>query len=53
MHPNSVLFRRAPQYVIYHEVVETTKPFMRDVTVIEARWLTDLAPHFYELKPGR
>ena len=46
-HPNSVLYKRSPQYVIYHEVVETTKAFMRDVSVIEARWLTDIAPHFY------
>jgi ATP-dependent RNA helicase DDX35 len=48
-HPNSVLYKRSPQYVVYHEVVETTKPYMRDVSVIEARWLTDLAPHYYKV----
>ncbi|KAJ3165388.1 ATPdependent RNA helicase [Geranomyces variabilis] len=53
IHPNSVLFKRAPAWVIYHEVVETTKPFMRDLTVIEPEWLTELAPHFYELKTAR
>ena len=52
IHPNSVLYKRTPKYVLYHEVVETTKPFMRDVSVIEARWLTDLAPHYYKvIKP--
>jgi hypothetical protein len=29
-------------------VVETNKCYMRDVTVIEPSWLTELAPHFYE-----
>ncbi|KAI8922517.1 P-loop containing nucleoside triphosphate hydrolase protein [Powellomyces hirtus] len=53
IHPNSVLFRRAPSWVVFHEVVETTKPFMRDLTVIEPEWLTELAPHFYEQKAAR
>lgn len=37
VHPSSVLFNRAPPsgYVIFHEVVETSKRFMRDLTVIE------------------
>ncbi|KAJ3271239.1 ATPdependent RNA helicase, partial [Borealophlyctis nickersoniae] len=50
IHPNSVLIRRSPAWVVFHEVVETTKPYMRDVTVIEPEWLTELAPHYYELR---
>ncbi|KAJ3145964.1 ATPdependent RNA helicase [Geranomyces michiganensis] len=53
IHPNSVLFKRAPEWVVFHEVVETTKPFMRDLTVIEPGWLTEIAPHFYEMKAVR
>ncbi|TPX44185.1 hypothetical protein SeMB42_g03260 [Synchytrium endobioticum] len=53
IHPNSVLFRRSPAWVIFHEVVETTKFFMRDLTVIQSEWLTELAPHFYEVRPVR
>lgn len=36
-HPSSVLFTRVPPtgYVIFHEVVETTKRFIRDITVVE------------------
>ncbi|CED83397.1 pre-mrna splicing factor [Phaffia rhodozyma] len=51
-HPSSVLFTRSPTsgWVVYHEVVQTTKNFMRDITVIEKDWLTELAPHFYEIK---
>lgn len=37
VHPSSVLFNREPKgrWVVYGEVVQTTKSFMRDVTVIE------------------
>ncbi|RUP46148.1 P-loop containing nucleoside triphosphate hydrolase protein, partial [Jimgerdemannia flammicorona] len=42
IHPSSVLFNRRPKWVIFHEVVETTKPFMRDLTVIEPEWLAEL-----------
>ena len=45
VHPSSVMFTRQPStgWVIYHEVVETTKSFMRDLTVIEEEWLVELA----------
>lgn len=45
IHPSSVLFTRNPStgWVIYHEVIETTKSFIRDLTVIEQDWLVDLA----------
>ncbi|KAG2183343.1 hypothetical protein INT43_006348 [Umbelopsis isabellina] len=50
IHPSSVLFSRNAKYVVFHEVVETNQAYMRDVTVIEPEWLTELAPHFYEYK---
>lgn len=50
IHPSSVLFRDAPAWVIFHEVVETTQFFMRELTVIQPMWLSELAPHFYEYK---
>ncbi|XP_065827461.1 probable ATP-dependent RNA helicase DHX35 [Oscarella lobularis] len=34
--------------VVFHEVVQTSKDFMRDITVIEPEWLYELAPHYYE-----
>ncbi|XAO24114.1 hypothetical protein I312_102904 [Cryptococcus bacillisporus CA1280] len=54
VHPSSVMFTRQPStgWVIYHEVVETTKSFMRDLTVIDEDWLVELAPHFYRFKGG-
>ncbi|CAG8576913.1 4771_t:CDS:10 [Diversispora eburnea] len=50
IHPSSIMFTRKAPWVIFHEVVETTKTFMRDLTVIEPSWLAELAPHFYEFK---
>jgi HrpA-like RNA helicase len=52
IHPNSILHRENPMWVVYHEVVLTTKKYMREVTAIEPMWLCDLAPHFYEFKSG-
>ncbi|ORZ23561.1 putative ATP-dependent RNA helicase DHX35-like protein [Absidia repens] len=48
VHPDSVLFNRNPTCVIFHEVVETNKPYMRDLTTIDETWLAELAPHFYQ-----
>lgn len=48
VHPDSVLYTiPQPQWVIFCQVVHTTKLFMREITVIESDWLLELAPHFY------
>ena len=33
--------------VIYHELVLTTKEYMRQVTAIDAKWLVEFAPNFF------
>ncbi|KAI3908097.1 hypothetical protein MKW92_049617 [Papaver armeniacum] len=48
IHPSSALFQRQPDWVIYHELVMTTKEYMREVTVIDPKWLVDLAPRFFK-----
>ncbi|KAG7360854.1 ATP-dependent helicase HrpA [Nitzschia inconspicua] len=48
IHPSSALFNKNPEYLIYHELVLTTKEYMRNVMVIDAKWLTELAPNFYK-----
>ena len=35
--------------VIYHELVMTTKEYMREVTAIEPKWLTEAAPTFFKV----
>ncbi|CAG4998712.1 unnamed protein product [Parnassius apollo] len=48
IHPNSALFEDLPRWVIYHELVFTSKEFMRQVTEIESKWLLEVAPHYYK-----
>lgn len=54
-HPSSVLFSRTPPkpFVIFHEVFETTKRFMREITVIEQDWLVELAGHYYSFREAK
>eukprot|EP00737_Agarophyton_chilense_P000842 gb/GEZJ01000936.1/.p1 GENE.gb/GEZJ01000936.1/~~gb/GEZJ01000936.1/.p1 ORF type:complete len:1183 (+),score=195.34 gb/GEZJ01000936.1/:178-3726(+) len=47
IHPSSSLFHAQPEWVIYHEVVLTTKEYMREVMAIEGNWLVELAPRFF------
>jgi len=47
IHPSSALFNRAPEWLIYHELVLTTKEYMREVMAIDPKWLTELAPRFF------
>ena len=49
IHPSSALFNRAPEWIIYHELVLTTKEYMREITSIEPKWLTEVAPTFFRV----
>jgi ATP-dependent RNA helicase DHX8/PRP22 len=48
IHPSSSLFQKNPEWVIYHELVLTTKEYMRNVLVIDPKWLVELAPKFFK-----
>lgn len=50
IHPSSSLFQSLPRWVIYHELVFTTKEFMRQVIEIKPEWLLEIAPHYYKAK---
>ncbi|KAJ7530335.1 hypothetical protein O6H91_15G089800 [Diphasiastrum complanatum] len=49
IHPSSALFQRQPDWVIYHELVMTTKEYMREVTLVDPKWLVELAPSFFKV----
>ena len=49
IHPSSALFNRQPEWVVYHELVLTTKEYMREVTTIDPKWLTEFAPAFFRV----
>jgi len=48
IHPSSAVFNKNPEWVIYHELVLTTKEYMRNIMVIDPKWLIELAPAFYK-----
>lgn len=50
IHPSSGLAQELPRWVIYHELVLTTKEYMRQVTELKPDWLVEIAPHYYQLK---
>lgn len=52
IHPSSVLYsiKPPPKLVLYHELVLTSKEFMRNCMLIDEKWLTELAPHYYSNK---
>ncbi|XP_027192942.1 pre-mRNA-splicing factor ATP-dependent RNA helicase DEAH1-like [Cicer arietinum] len=50
IHPSSGLAEILPRCVLYHELVLTSKEYMRQVTEIKPQWLLEIAPHFYDLK---
>jgi len=49
IHPSSTLFNRNPDWVIYHELVLTTKEYMREVCTVNPKWLVELAPQFFKV----
>eukprot|EP00271_Cylindrocystis_brebissonii_P023434 TRINITY_DN9716_c0_g2_i1.p1 TRINITY_DN9716_c0_g2~~TRINITY_DN9716_c0_g2_i1.p1 ORF type:complete len:1086 (-),score=351.57 TRINITY_DN9716_c0_g2_i1:963-4220(-) len=49
IHPSSGLAKELPRWVVYHELVFTTKEYMRQVTDIKPEWLVEIAPHYYKM----
>ena len=47
IHPSSALFNKTPEWVVYHELVMTSKEYMREITVINPKWLVDVAAKFF------
>jgi len=50
IHPQSALFGQQPKLVCYHELVLTTKEYMRQMIEVKPEWLLEVAPHFYQSK---
>lgn len=52
VHPSSVLFSVKPQppCLLFNELVQTTRTYIRDVMVIDHAWLLELAPHLFTLR---
>ncbi|KAK1161997.1 pre-mRNA-splicing factor ATP-dependent RNA helicase PRP16-like [Acipenser oxyrinchus oxyrinchus] len=52
LHPTSSLFGMGytPDYIVYHELVMTTKEYMQCVSSVDGEWLAELGPMFYSVK---
>ncbi|XP_059683552.1 probable ATP-dependent RNA helicase DHX37 [Gavia stellata] len=46
IHPSSVLFKQLPEFVVYQEIVETTKLYMKGVSAVEPEWIPALLPPY-------
>uniref|UniRef100_A0A8C9N8D9 RNA helicase n=1 Tax=Serinus canaria TaxID=9135 RepID=A0A8C9N8D9_SERCA len=46
IHPSSVLFKELPEFVVYQEIVETTKLYMKGVSAVEPEWIPALLPAY-------
>eukprot|EP00735_Rhodelphis_limneticus_P008596 TRINITY_DN216_c0_g1::TRINITY_DN216_c0_g1_i1::g.1602::m.1602 TRINITY_DN216_c0_g1::TRINITY_DN216_c0_g1_i1::g.1602 ORF type:complete len:1212 (-),score=306.99,sp/Q54F05/DHX8_DICDI/62.60/0.0,OB_NTP_bind/PF07717.11/8e-30,HA2/PF04408.18/4.1e-30,Helicase_C/PF00271.26/2.3e-11,S1/PF00575.18/1.9e-10,DEAD/PF00270.24/6.7e-07,AAA_22/PF13401.1/0.0002,T2SE/PF00437.15/0.00029,AAA_19/PF13245.1/0.003,DUF1308/PF07000.6/0.015,MIP-T3/PF10243.4/0.031,Flavi_DEAD/PF07652.9/0.042,AAA/PF00004.24/1.6,AAA/PF00004.24/1.3e+ len=53
IHPGSALFNHQPEWVVYHELVLTTKEYMRECISIDPKWLPELAPRHYKASDPR
>jgi len=54
LHTNSVLYtEKQPAWIVFNEMLITSKEFVRDVTVIDPKWLCELAPHYYQFGTAR
>jgi pre-mRNA-splicing factor ATP-dependent RNA helicase DHX38/PRP16 len=52
LHPSSALYGLGytPDYVVYHELVLTTKEYMQCVTAVDPQWLAEMGPMFFSVK---
>eukprot|EP00762_Andalucia_godoyi_P000346 ANDGO_03194.mRNA.1 putative pre-mRNA-splicing factor ATP-dependent RNA helicase mog-4 len=47
IHPSSIMNGEFPKCVMFHELVLTSKEYMRHVCEIDPAWLSSIAPHYY------
>ena len=50
IHPSSGLSQVFPRWIVYFELVYTSKEYMRQVIEIKPDWLVEIAPHYYKLQ---
>ncbi|KAJ1675365.1 hypothetical protein EV182_001413, partial [Spiromyces aspiralis] len=52
LHPTSALYGMGytPDYVVYHELMYTSKEYMQCVTAVDAHWLAEMGPMFFSIR---
>ncbi|KAI9846131.1 MAG: Cyclin-dependent kinase catalytic subunit [Thelocarpon superellum] len=50
LHPSSTLFDAPPKWVLFYELVLTSREYMRSNMPIKPEWLVESAPHYHKTK---
>ncbi|PVU90535.1 hypothetical protein BB561_004829 [Smittium simulii] len=52
LHPTSALYGMGytPDYIVYHELIYTSKEYMQCVTAVDPYWLAEMGPMFFSIK---
>ena len=52
LHPTSSIYALgfSPDYVVYHELIMTSKEYMQCVTAADPAWLAEMGPMFFSIK---
>ncbi|MCJ1343907.1 Cyclin-dependent kinase catalytic subunit, partial [Peltigera leucophlebia] len=50
LHPSSTLFQINPKWVLFYELVLTSREYMRSNMPLQPEWLTEVAPHYHKKK---
>ena len=53
IHPGSMMFNKAPQYIVAGEIVKTSRMYARSVSPIEYEWLDQISPALVAMSAGR
>ncbi len=48
IHPSSSLFRGKPAFLIFTELVKTSKCYMRNVSIVDPQWLIQACPKYFQ-----
>ncbi|KAI4642787.1 uncharacterized protein J4E79_011403 [Alternaria viburni] len=47
IHPSSSLIENRPKWIVFFEIVESSKTYVRSVLPIQPEWLVEVAPHMH------
>lgn len=50
IHPSSCLFMNKPAYVVFTELIQTSKCYMRYLSIVDPDWLLEAAPNYFRQK---
>ena len=57
VHPSSVLegdeYGKFPMYVVYHELISTTRPYMRNICAVDQAWVVPILKKLQKLDVNR